>query len=60
MQRRSKNRLCSQIFGGPQRAEITGSVRGSRVSLTVTRSDGCGVGDWDALHALLGDPERTR
>jgi len=52
-------RLCSQLYGGPQRARITGTVGHRRVTLSIDRSDGCGVNDWDRLRALLGDPERT-
>ena len=51
-------RLCSQIYGGPQRARITGTVDGGRVNLTITRTDGCGTADWDRLETLLGEPER--
>src|SRR5713101_980049 len=51
-------RLCSQVYGGPQNAHITGSIDGQRVSLTVTRTDGCGIGDWQTLEPLLGDPLR--
>jgi hypothetical protein len=51
-------RVCSQIYGGPQRAHVTGTVDDKHVDLTVTRTDGCGTGDWQALEPLLGDPER--
>jgi hypothetical protein len=51
-------RVCSQIYGGPQRAHVTGTVDGQHVDLTVTRTDGCGTGDWQALQRLLGDPEK--
>jgi LysM repeat protein len=52
-------RLCADGYGGPQRARITGTVGGRRVTVTVNRSDGCGIAEWDAMRALLGDPERT-
>jgi hypothetical protein len=51
-------RLCSQIYSGPQQARITGTVRGERINLTITRTDGCGTADWHRLEALLGPPER--
>lgn len=53
------SRLCSELYGGPQRAHITGTIGGRRITLSVNRGDGCGIADWDALRALLGDPERT-
>jgi hypothetical protein len=54
----NSRRLCSQIYGGPQHARITGTVGGDRVDLTITRTDGCGTNDWKRLEPLLGRPER--
>jgi hypothetical protein len=51
--------LCSQIYGGPQTAHITGTANGKQVNLRVDRTDGCGVADWQALEPLLGAPDRT-
>jgi LysM repeat protein len=51
-------RICTEEYGGPQTARITGTVNGKRVTVGVTRSDGCGIADWETLRALLGDPER--
>ena len=52
-------RICNQVYGGPQYARIRGTVDARSVDITVTRSDGCGVGDWQQLAALLGDPARN-
>jgi LysM repeat protein len=54
-----KARLCIAGYGGPQRASISGTVGGRRVNVTINRNDGCGIDEWNALRALLGDPERT-
>jgi hypothetical protein len=51
------HQACSQIYGGAQQAYILGSVADTRVKLTVTRTNGCGIAEWEALKALLGDPE---
>jgi LysM repeat protein len=51
-------RICSEGYAGPQSARITGTVDGRRVQVLVSRSDGCGIADWEALRPLLGDPER--
>jgi LysM repeat protein len=51
-------RVCSEDYGGPQSASITGTVGGRHVDLNVSRSDGCGIADWQALQALLGEPDR--
>jgi LysM repeat protein len=53
-----KVRLCAEVYGGPQRARVTGTVGNRRVNLSIDRTDGCGVADWNRLRALLGDPER--
>ena len=51
-------RICTQIYGGPQVAHITGRIGKRAIDLTVTRTNGCGIDDWQALRTLLGDPER--
>jgi LysM repeat protein len=51
-------RLCADIYGGPQRARITGTVGARRIAVNIDRADGCGVTEWNRLLALLGDPER--
>lgn len=51
------DRICTEIYGGPQRAVVTGEIRGRTVRTTITRSNGCGIADWDALEALLGPPD---
>jgi hypothetical protein len=51
-------RVCSQVYGGPQDAHITGTINAKPVNLTVTRTDGCGTADWQTLEPLLGDPQR--
>jgi LysM repeat protein len=51
-------RICREGYGGPQRATISGSVGSRRINVTIDRSDGCGIDDWNRLVAVLGDPER--
>ena len=51
-------RICPEVYGGPQRARITGTVDGTPVDVELTRSDGCGIEFWTALEWLLGPPER--
>lgn len=45
---------CTQIFGGPETATITGTVRGERVNARLSRTDGCEIARWDRLAVLLG------
>jgi hypothetical protein len=49
-----RTRVCTEIYGGPERAHVTGVLRGRAVDVVVTRSDGCGIADYDALFAALG------
>jgi LysM repeat protein len=57
--RHREARLCTDVYGGPQRARIHGTIDGRPVDMVITRNDGCGISDWDQLRPLLGDPERT-
>lgn len=45
---------CTQIFGGPQTARVTGTLRGTPVDARFSRTDGCEIARWDAVAALLG------
>lgn len=42
-------RACTQIFGGPQTAQVTGTLDGEAVSRRFSRTNGCEIADWDAL-----------
>lgn len=46
------DRICTEIYGGPDEAHITGTLDGQPVDLVVDRADGCGIDDWDRT---LGD-----
>jgi hypothetical protein len=46
--------MCSQIYGGPQTASITGVWRGKRVAATYTRANGCQVERWNKIGKVLG------
>jgi hypothetical protein len=44
---------CTQIFGGPEEARVSGVVRGRAVDATFNRSNGCEIDRWDRLAPLL-------
>ncbi|UER55486.1 hypothetical protein HJG43_14130 [Kineosporiaceae bacterium SCSIO 59966] len=46
--------MCTEIYGGPQRATVTGTVDGTAVDAEFSRTDGCEIARWDALAPLLG------
>lgn len=48
------DRVCTEVYGGADTAEIGGTINESAVETTVDRTNGCGIGDWDdVLDALL-------
>jgi hypothetical protein len=44
---------CTELYGGPETATITGTLRGERVNLKLTRVNGCEIARWEAARALL-------
>lgn len=40
---------CTEIYGGPQKARVVGTVTGKRVWATLTRVNGCEIARWDRL-----------
>lgn len=48
--------MCTEIYGGPDKATITGTIDGEPVDAEVSRHNGCGISDWDRLVPLLGRP----
>lgn len=51
--------MCTEIYGGPDKATIAGTIEGDSVDAEVARNNGCGIGDWDSLEPLLGKPTGT-
>lgn len=50
------DRACTMIYGGPQRATVTGTWRGTAVDAPFDRTNGCEIARWQALVPLLPDP----
>lgn len=44
---------CTQIYGGPAVARVTGRFRGTRIWAEFRRRDGCEIARWDRLRPLL-------
>jgi hypothetical protein len=47
------NQICTEIYGGPQRATVEGTWRGESVRAEFSRTNGCEIARWDALRVLL-------
>lgn len=46
------DRVCTEVYGGPDTATIVGSIDGRPVDTVIDRTNGCGIAEWDGL---LGD-----
>lgn len=44
---------CSEIYGGPQVARVTGRLEGRRVRALFTRVNGCEIERWERVRFLL-------
>jgi hypothetical protein len=45
--------VCTQIYGGPQQARVTGTLGGRRVSARFRRTNGCEIARWNRLAFLF-------
>ena len=50
--------MCTEIYGGPQTAAVTGTLRGEPVDATFDRTNGCEIARWDQHAAVLGEMPR--
>jgi hypothetical protein len=48
--------VCTEIYGGPQRARVTGVLDGKRIWATFARSNGCHIARWARLSPWLLPP----
>jgi hypothetical protein len=46
--------VCTQQYGGPQTATVTGIVDYTPVDVTFARTDGCEIAAWNAAQDVLG------
>jgi hypothetical protein len=49
-----KDLQCTQIYGGPERAVITGTYEGKRVWVLLAQRNGCEIARWRKLAFLVG------
>jgi hypothetical protein len=48
--------VCTEQYGGPQTAHVTGRWGGEPVDLQLSRTNGCRISQWDSLGPLLPIP----
>ena len=44
---------CTQLYGGPEEATITGTIRGTQIDASFKRTDGCEIARWDKVEFLF-------
>jgi hypothetical protein len=49
----ASDRVCTQLYGGPQTARITGTFGAQDVARSLKRTNGCEIADWKQADALL-------
>jgi hypothetical protein len=47
---------CTAIYGGPDVARVTGTLRGEPVDESFSLEDGCQIARWERNRELLGPP----
>jgi hypothetical protein len=58
--------VCTEQYGGPETAQVTGTVDGDKVKATFSRTNGCEIARWEAAaplwtrEALAGRPGDDR
>jgi hypothetical protein len=48
-----KDVACTEIYGGPQVADVVGTFRGKPVNARFTRTDGCEIERWNRVRFLF-------
>jgi hypothetical protein len=52
----SPDAVCTQIYGGPQRARVVGVLAGKRIWSTFARTNGCEITRWQRVSPWLLPP----
>jgi hypothetical protein len=53
---RGTAQACTEQYGGPQQATVTGIVDETPVDVTFARTNGCEISAWNAAQDILGVP----
>jgi len=48
-----KDKACTQVFGGPEEAVVTGTFRGDPVNAHFDKGNGCEIARWNSLEFLF-------
>jgi hypothetical protein len=48
-----KDKACTQVFGGPEEATVTGTFRGKPVNAQFNKGNGCEIARWNSVEFLF-------
>ncbi|HEU5483629.1 MAG TPA: SSI family serine proteinase inhibitor [Microlunatus sp.] len=48
-----KDKMCAQVYGGPERATVRGTWDGEQVLASLSRTNACETARWDSLVPLV-------
>jgi len=48
-----RDRVCTQIYGGPETAHVRGTIGDRRVDRRFSKTNGCEIADWKRVEPLL-------
>jgi hypothetical protein len=49
----AEDKACTQIYGGPETANITGTWQGKQIMSSFARNDGCQIRRWKLMEEVL-------
>jgi len=49
----AKDKACTQVFGGPEVADVTGTFRGKPVNAHFNKGNGCEIARWNRVEFLF-------
>lgn len=55
-----KDRMCTDIYGGPEVATVKGTWQGRPVDTTFKRNDGCQLHRWSEIAPVFGPVPKVR
>ncbi|MQA94305.1 MAG: hypothetical protein GEV11_06495 [Streptosporangiales bacterium] len=47
------DQMCTQQFGGPEKATVTGTLKGEQVDASFSRTNGCEITRWQNMGPVL-------
>ena len=51
-----RDRMCAEVYGGPQKATVKGTFRGKPVNAQFSRNNSCEMERWDAIAPVIDPP----